>query len=131
MRSKFAKISTAQVVFKRLFELLCGTVCGFVNGFFGGGGGLLAVPFLCLVAKLGDKQAHATALAVMLPLTLVSLRVYFKTGISFVDGGLWIVAAVTAGGVIGAVLLKILPEKIVRFLFNLVMIGAGLKMFFR
>ena len=54
---------------------LKGAFIGFVNGFFGAGGGLAAVP---LLMKMGfeRKLAHANAVAVILPITFVSLVNY-------------------------------------------------------
>ena len=45
---------------------------GFVNGFLGGGGGVIVVALLLAVAKLNQKYAQATALLIILPLTIVS-----------------------------------------------------------
>ena len=43
---------------------------GAINGLFGAGGGMLAVPCLTYVWGLDEKSAHATAIAVILPLCL-------------------------------------------------------------
>ena len=52
--------------FEILKLLLVGAVAGFVNGFFGAGGGLLIVPMLSLICGLDSKVAHATTLASVL-----------------------------------------------------------------
>ena len=39
--------------------LLTGGLAGFVNGFFGAGGGMIVVPLLILLVKLEDKNAFS------------------------------------------------------------------------
>ena len=42
--------------------LLTGALAGFVNGFFGAGGGMLVVPLLIVLVGLADKQAFSSAI---------------------------------------------------------------------
>ncbi|MBP5177528.1 MAG: hypothetical protein ILP02_02970, partial [Clostridia bacterium] len=49
---------------KRMFA---GLVAGAVCGLFGGGGGAVVVAVMTLILGYGQKTAHATACAVMLP----------------------------------------------------------------
>ena len=48
-----------------------GVAVGLVNGVFGAGGGMLAVPLL-KKSGLDQKQSHANAVAVILPITVIS-----------------------------------------------------------
>ena len=48
--------------------IFSGGLTGFINGFFGGGGGMVCVPVLTGALKLSQKQAHATAIFFILPL---------------------------------------------------------------
>ena len=48
-------------------KLLTGSIIGFVNGFWGGGGGMICVPLLQNIIHLPEKKAHATTLLIMLP----------------------------------------------------------------
>ncbi|MBO7222369.1 MAG: sulfite exporter TauE/SafE family protein, partial [Clostridia bacterium] len=41
---------------------LAGVFIGAVNGLFGAGGGMVAVPVLSIIAGLDAKRAHATAI---------------------------------------------------------------------
>ena len=66
--------------------LLTGALAGFVNGFFGAGGGMLVVPLLIVLVGLADKQAFSSAISIILPLTIVSLVIYAKNGVL---AGLW------------------------------------------
>ena len=58
------------------FCLLAGALAGFINGFFGAGGGMVLVPLLIWLGKLEDKAAFSSAIAVILPLCAVSIAVY-------------------------------------------------------
>ena len=58
------------------FCLLAGALAGFINGFFGAGGGMVLVPLLLWLVRLEDKAAFSSAVAVILPLCAVSIAVY-------------------------------------------------------
>lgn len=112
----------------RVLLAACGGAVGAVNGLFGAGGGMLAVPVLTFAAGLNEKKAHATAIAVILPLCAIGTAVYAA-------GGGWegsvllpTAAGVFAGGVAGAALLKKLSAPVINFLFYGLMLLAGLKM---
>lgn len=113
---------------KKAFNVFLSALIGCVNGFFGGGGGMLCVPFLEKIIKIPTKKAHATAIAVIAPVTLFSACVYLFRGAApfpelwFASGG------VLAGGAAGAVLLKKLPSWIVGGLFSVLMVAAGVKL---
>ena len=56
---------------------VAGALAGFANGFFGAGGGLFLVPLLIGWIGLEERKAFATSVAVMLPLSILSVVVYF------------------------------------------------------
>ena len=60
--------------------ILIGAVTGFANGLFGSGGGTIVVP--CMERFLGveEHKAHATAIAIILPLSLLSIAFYKVSG---------------------------------------------------
>lgn len=110
--------------------ILAGLFIGAVNGLFGAGGGMLAVPCLTYIGSLDEKSAHATAIALILPLCLVS-SIAYGVGASFENGVILpTVLGVTIGGILGACLLKKLSSNVVSFLFYALMLFAGLKMIF-
>ncbi|MDR0863198.1 MAG: TSUP family transporter, partial [Oscillospiraceae bacterium] len=51
---------------------VAGALAGAANGLFGAGGGIFLVPLFTRWAKLEDKRAYATSVAVILPLSIVS-----------------------------------------------------------
>ena len=90
---------------------------------------MLAVPALSAVG-LDAKESHATAILVILPISLMSAIVYLAgghvDGFSLTYAGLGIVI----GGALGAKLLSKLNGVFIRILFALVMTAVGLKCVF-
>ena len=127
---QFEEANKKEAWTKRLLFVAFGGLIGVVNGLFGAGGGMLAVPLLLAVGGLSEVNAHATAILVILPLCLVSAVVYFASGT--LDFWLLFCASigVFAGGIIGSKMLKRLPEFALFFAFCFVMLVAGLKMLF-
>ena len=110
-------------------RLVLGSATGGANGLFGGGGGMLAVPLLQKTG-LSVQKAHATAILVILPVSLFSFLLYALNG--FYDFSVLIPTAlgVTLGGLIGAKLLKLLPMKIISIVFAFLQAFAGVWMLF-
>ena len=102
---------------------------GLINGFFGGGGGLICVPTLERVYKLDTKQAHATAVSIMLPLSIVSSIIYIISNscVNFAYAGA-VTAGSIVGGIIGAFALKKVKGAFVRWLFIVILFVAGVRM---
>ena len=113
---------------KIVYSIIIGIFAGFINGLFGGGGGMIVVPLLMWLLKLPSKNAHATAILIILPLSIVSGLFYAAFG--NLDVGVLVPAGlgVVAGGVLGALLLKKLSSKWVVVIFALAMAAAGVKM---
>ena len=109
---------------------LIGIIIGFVNGLFGAGGGSLLVPALEKFAKFETRKAHATTVAVILPLCIVSAIVY-TWGVD-VDwrAALWVSAGGVAGGVIGAKLLSKLSGAWLNILFGAFLAAGAVRMLF-
>lgn len=106
---------------------LSGIAAGVVNGFFGAGGGLILVPMLRKTTKCPEK-AHATSIAVVLPLCVAS-TFFYKTGADVVSAE---VLPFIVGGVLGAPLgaffLKKIPAGILGRLFGAFMIFSAVRM---
>ena len=110
--------------------VLLGCLIGFINGFFGGGGGMIAVPTLSIFYGLEAKKAHASSIAVILPLSIASSVIYLlKEKVEWLNLGV-VALGVTIGGVIGALFLKKASNKVIEYLFEGVMLFAGVKMLF-
>lgn len=113
----------------RFFKcILIGLLTGIANGLFGSGGGTIAVPAMVLILGEDEHKAHATAISIILPLTLVSSFFYISKG--FVDWSitLKVILGGIVGGYIGAKLLNVCPVNILRKIFGIFMIFAAIRM---
>ena len=115
---------------RKMYAVLTGVVAGIINGLFGGGGGMVVVPMLVYLLGCKQKLAHATAIFIILPLSIVSGLFYAVFGNFNLRVGVPVGIGVTVGGVLGALLLKKLSSKWVTLIFCLLMAGAGVKMLF-
>lgn len=107
-----------------------GQLIGAVNGLFGGGGGMVAVPLLKNMLGFEDRRAHATAILIIAPVCAVSALTYVING--YFSAQLVIPTAIGSviGGIVGAQLLNKLPEKLINAVFVAVMLVAGVRMLF-
>lgn len=107
-----------------------GAACGLLNGLFGAGGGMAAVPLL-KAGGLPQKKAHATSLAVILPLAAVSAAFYlldgalsFEEAVPYLPGGF-------LGACAGALLMKRIPSGVLRRVFGALLLVAGVRLLLR
>lgn len=115
---------------RKLLVSALGAITGFVNGIFGGGGGMILVPALKDRLNYTVKKAHATAILLILPLSVISGITYLVNIEVQLKTILLVSLGSTSGGVLGALLLKKLPEKITSILFITAMLFASVKMVF-
>lgn len=112
---------------KRLIPIVLGLVAGGLNGLLGVGGTLL-VPGLSHWLDLEQHKAHGTAIAIILPTSLISFFVYLmRTGVNL-DIAWKVAAGGVLGGVIGAKLLRFIPARWLRTLFGVAMILVALRL---
>ena len=110
---------------KWLRPALAGGAAGLVNGFFGGGGGMVLVPLLVLWCGLDQRKAFATSVAVILPLCVLSAAIYlFRGGVDF-TAALPYLAGGLLGGLLGGKLFKRLNMVWLRRLFALLLLYGG------
>lgn len=106
-----------------------GTLCGFLNGFFGSGGGVVAVPIL---EKAGcpPNEAHATSVALIFLLSLLTAAFYgFTDGLDF-DGAWKYIPWGVIGAVTGSIFLKKIKAQWLKRLFGGVVTAAAVRMLF-
>ncbi len=128
-----AEISTMQNTEKPqkvnvFWLILSGLFIGFVNGFWGGGGGMICVPVLTSLIKLPEKKGHATALLVMLPLCIASFVIYLIKSSIEIGTVINVGVGFVVGGALGALLLKNINNLVLKLLFSLIIIAGGIKM---
>ena len=106
-----------------------GSLIGVANGLFGGGGGMIAVPLLQKTG-LSAKEAHATAILVILPISAVAFFIYAWRGYASTAVLLPTALGVIAGGVLGSRLLAGMTGKAVRVTFAFLQLISGLWLVF-
>lgn len=116
--------------FKESKAFLCiAAVCtGITNGLFGAGGGMLAVVVLERLCNLESERAHATALMIMLPLSVVSILVYLLRGTLCWDAVPLTALGMLPGSFLGAKLLGRLHTVWIDRIFSLLMLAAGIRL---
>lgn len=110
---------------------LTGFGAGLVNGLLGAGGGIIAVWGLGRMLHgrgASGRDVFANALAVMLPLSLVSLLGYGSGGtVDYHELGALILPAI-AGGLCGALVLDRIRVDRLKLIFSAVVVYSGLNM---
>jgi len=110
---------------------------GILNGFAGTGGGII----LYFVLKFLNKQETsknpdkmkdimATTISVVIPMSVISSIIYMTKGKIIYKELLTYLPAALIGGIIGAILLDKLKFKIVKKIFAVMIIYAGVRMIF-
>ncbi len=114
----------------KLLYLLTGALAGIANGLFGGGGGMIVVPLLSRFLKMESKKAHATAILIILPMSILSSLLYSSGKTMGAMPTIFTAVGVTIGGAFGALVLSKLSSKWICIIFSIVMAIAGVKMLF-
>lgn len=109
-----------------LISALGGLGAGLINGLLGSGGGMIAVPMLER-SGVEASRAHATSVAIMLPLSAVSAVFYIRQGnVGFADALPYIPGGVI-GALLGVLLLRRIRPALLRRLFGGVAVYSGLR----
>lgn len=113
-----------------LRKVLGGIFIGVANGLFGAGGGILAVPIL-RSQGMDDRSAHASSVAVILPVSLFTLTLYLLDGrLNFSEGLPYIIPGII-GGFIGTKMLARVSGVWLHRAFGLLIIFAGMRFIMR
>ncbi len=108
--------------------VICGLSAGFLNGIFGGGGGMIVVPLLMISLHLSNIKAHATAILIIFIISIFSILIYgFNGGIDFKIEIPTMLGSIL-GGILGAKLLNALNPTIIAFIFISLMLFAGIRL---
>ena len=115
--------------------LLCGAAAGFLNGLLGAGGGILLVYALSALntdkSPAGVRDNFAATIACVIPMTVLSVILYAAEGrVSFASVSPLLLPA-AAGGVLGAFLLDKISTKLLKKIFALLVLFAGIRMLFK
>ena len=113
---------------KNIISAILGLITGFLNGLFGSGGGTILVPSLEKFLNFKEHKAHATAIAVILPISILSTFIYLKNSNLEIFKVIVISIGGMIGGYLGAKFLKKIPAKWLHKIFGLFMLIASFRM---
>lgn len=117
---------------KKLFLPLGGLCAGFINGLLGTGGGIIIIFILQKLFPDSDpKDNFASAIACILPMSVVSAGFYLNGGSVVLSDVLIYIIPAVVGGVLGALLLCRFKTKLLKKLFACLVIWAGVNMLIR
>lgn len=105
-----------------------GVFAGLINGILGGGAGVVVVMLLLLLCRLDQQQAQATALLVVLPMTILSAVLYIIAGSLPLVDTIVVCISSTIGGVVGAKLLGRISSGMAKLIFAVILLTGGVKM---
>ncbi len=111
----------------KAYYYIVGGVTGIANGLFGSGGGMLSVPLLENTG-LEAKKAHASSIAITLPLSVVSTVIYSLKGHINYSLALKYIPLGLLGAIAGSWLLKKISNKILKKIFGVILIISGIRM---
>ena len=115
---------------KKKFNLktaVYGISIGLVNGLLGAGGGMLAVPLLKNTG-FEQKEAQENAIAVILPISVLSASLYLLRDYVNIADALPYIPTGLIGAVIGTIIIKKISPNLLKKLFGGFMIYAGIRL---
>ena len=111
-------------------KIILGLIAGIICGLFGTGGGMILVPAFIYMLKIEPKKARATSLLCMLVMVIISSIFYYKN--NYIDWKVGLLCAMggIAGGYIGAIILKKVPDYILKIAFTVFITYYSFRMLF-
>lgn len=111
----------------RIKSAAIGFTSGILNGLFGSGGGIAAVPLIERL-EIEPKRSHATSVIIIFFLSIAAAIGYyngggldFATAFSYIPSGL-------AGAAIGTVMLRKIDNSLLRRIFGIIMLISAVRM---
>lgn len=112
---------------QRLWCGVAGGLAGLVNGFFGGGGGMVLVPLLTGPCGLSQQEAFANSVLIIFPLCALSSVIYlFRGDVEFI-AALPYLAGGLLGGFVGGKIFKGISPNLLRKVFAAFILYGGVK----
>ena len=111
-----------------LKKIVVGFLAGLVSGLFATGGGLILVPAFVYLLKESEVSSRATSIFCILPLVIISGVSYYTN--NYIDWEVGIKCAIGGiiGGILGAKLLKKIPDVILKISFTIFLIYVSIRM---
>jgi uncharacterized membrane protein YfcA len=114
---------------KNIISSVGGFLAGILNGLLGAGGGMIIVPLLHK-SGISTKKSHATSVAIIFSICLVSAFLYIKSGrVNFYDATPYLIWGVL-GSILGTYLLTKINDIWLHRIFGCLMLWAAYRMLF-
>ena len=112
--------------------LVTGLLIGVISGMIGIGGGILLVPCLVYFFHMSQHRAQGTSLAaLLLPVGFLAFWEYYRAGNADLKIGLVVAVGFFVGGYFGGAFAQQVSGVVLRKTFGVVLVAAGLRMFFQ
>ncbi len=109
--------------------MVVGLAAGFLSGLFGVGGGILMVPAVVIVLGKGQRLAHGTSLAAVVPIALSGLIGYaLDDKVDWAASLFLIVGATGLGAIIGTHLLHVVPQRALALAFACLLLATAARL---
>jgi uncharacterized membrane protein YfcA len=104
---------------------LAGSLAGFANGVFGGGGGMVFLPVMMRQNTVEPRKLYPTCVAVIFPVCALSAAISLWQGEFSLSQSLPYLAGGALGGAVGGKLYGKVSVKLLRWLFAAFLIYGG------
>ena len=105
-----------------------GILGGLLSGLLGVGGGIVMVPLLVYWAGYGQRDAHATSLGAIIPISIAGIATYGIAGEVRYGAALALAAGSIVGAQVGAGMLARMDERLLKVIFGLFLVGVAVLM---
>ncbi len=110
------------------YRYLCtGALAGLTNGLFGAGGGLFLVPLLSRWCGLSERAAFATSVAIIFPLSIISVILYYQNGALSIMQTLPYLIGGAIGGLIAGRIFQNMKMLWLRRIFGILILYGGIR----
>ena len=123
----FPKTSTHTSDMKTKSKFLIGVTAGVLNGLFGSGGGVVAVPLLER-SQLEQRKCHATSVVLIFVLSMFTAILYALNGKLDVSTAVEFIPSGILGAIVGATLLKKIQNTHLKRVFGVIILISAFKM---
>ncbi len=115
-----------------IISILIGLLAGILSGLLGIGGGTVVIPALIYFLHMNQHQAQGTSLvALLLPVGLLAVIEYYKSGYANLKVGLIIALGLFIGAYFGAKIAGSISDSVLRKAFAVFFVLIALRMFFK
>ena len=111
--------------------VVIGVAGGILSGLLGVGGGIVMVPLLVIWAAYAQRDAHATSLGAIIPISCASVITYGAAGEVHPGPALALAAGSIAGARLGAGALARIEERPLKIVFGLFLAAVAILMLVR